>query len=160
VAAVDGVAAAGGLGLALSCDLVVASERASFQYAYFKTGLCGAESSTFMLPRRLGLGRALDLALLDPRLDAREAHRWGLVSLVVEGAFDEEVAALAERLASGPTAAYAQAKQLMNEAAGMGALGGHLDRELASLVRSADSPDFAEGLEAFFEKRAPRFTGE
>jgi 2-(1,2-epoxy-1,2-dihydrophenyl)acetyl-CoA isomerase len=160
VAAVDGMAAAGGLGLALSCDLVVASERSTFEYAYFKTGLSGAEGTTFLLPRLLGLGRALDFALLNPRLTAREAHAKGLVSLVVpDASFDAEVSALAARLASGPTGAYAANKRLMNEAATVDRMDRHLDRELDELGRVADGPDFAEGIAAFFEKREPRFRG-
>ncbi len=160
VAAVDGVAAAGGLGLAVCCDLVVASERARFEYAYFRTGLCGAESSTFLLPRLLGLRPALDLALLGRSLGAREARALGLVSAVhPTHFFDAEVDALAARLAAGPTGAYAEAKRLMNEAAGLDRLDVHLDRELEALGTRAGSDDFAEGLEAFFEKRPARFTG-
>jgi 2-(1,2-epoxy-1,2-dihydrophenyl)acetyl-CoA isomerase len=160
IAAVDGVAAAGGLGLAMACDLVVASERSVFEYAYFKTALCGAESSTFFLPKLVGLRRAMDLALLNPRLTARAAKDERLVSLVFPDAtFDDEVMALARRLASGPTASYAAAKRLMNEAMGVDRLDFHLDRELDALERSADSRDFAEGLDAFFGKRAPHFEG-
>jgi 2-(1,2-epoxy-1,2-dihydrophenyl)acetyl-CoA isomerase len=160
IAAVDGAAAAGGLGLALSCDLVVASERSTFEYAYFKTGLSGAEGTTFMLPRVLGLGRALDLAFLGGRLTAREALSSGLISAVHEdGAFEDEVMRLAERLARGPSSAYAAAKRLMNEAATVERFDRHLDRELDELVRVADGADFAEGLAAFFEKRETRFRG-
>jgi 2-(1,2-epoxy-1,2-dihydrophenyl)acetyl-CoA isomerase len=160
IAAVDGAAGAGGLGLALACDVVVASERATFEYAYFKTGLSGAESSTFFLPKLVGLRRAMDLALLNPRLDARRALDMALVSAVFsDDAFATEVSRLAERLAHGPTAAYAAAKRLMNEAAGVDRLDHHLDRELTELARVADGPDFAEGITAFFEKRAPRFRG-
>jgi 2-(1,2-epoxy-1,2-dihydrophenyl)acetyl-CoA isomerase len=160
IAAVDGMAAAGGLGLALACDVVAASERASFEYAYFKTALSGAESSTFMLPKLVGLRRALDLAFMNPRLSAKEAHAMGMVSVVYPDAtFDADTADLARRLARGPTASYASAKQLLNEAAGVDRLDYHLDRELALLVRSADSHDFTEGIQAFFEKRAPRFEG-
>ena len=71
IAAVDGVAAAGGFGLAMACDLVLASQRASFEWAYVKTGLTGAESSTFFLPELIGLRRAMELVLLNPRLDCR-----------------------------------------------------------------------------------------
>ncbi|MBK7862606.1 MAG: enoyl-CoA hydratase/isomerase family protein [Archangiaceae bacterium] len=161
IAAVDGVAAAGGMGLAMCCDLVVASQRATFEYAYFKTGLCGAESSTFFLPKLVGLRRAMDLALLNPRLTAAEAKELGLVSLVLPDAdFEPQLLALAQRLADGPTAAYAAAKRLMNEAAGVDRLDFHLDRELEALAHSADSADFAEGLAAFFGKRAPVFGGK
>ncbi|HUH12873.1 MAG TPA: enoyl-CoA hydratase-related protein [Longimicrobiales bacterium] len=160
VAAVDGMAAAGGFGLAMACDLVVASERASFEWAYGRTGLSGAESSTFLLPRLLGLRRALELVLLNPRLDARRAHEMGLVTAVfpVE-TFDHEVMALARRLAEGPTGAYAAAKALLNEAVGVDRLDFHLDRELQQLARVADGADFAEGLQAFLEKRPARFGG-
>lgn len=160
VAAVDGVAAAGGLGLAMACDLVVASERSSFEWAYAKTALCGAESSTFFLPRLVGFRRAMGLALTNPRLDARTAREWGLVNEVYPDArFDEEVLALGRRLAALPTRSIAMTKALMNQAAGVDRLDWHLDQELESLARSADSADFAEGIEAFFGKRPPRFQG-
>ncbi|MGM0575383.1 MAG: enoyl-CoA hydratase/isomerase family protein [Myxococcota bacterium] len=160
IAAVDGMAAAGGLGLALCCDLVVASERSTFEYAYFKTGLSGAESTTWFLPRLVGLRRALDLAFLNPRLEADQALAMGLVSTVYATEdFDDEVTRLARRLADGPTAAYAEAKRLMDEAAWGERMDVHLDRELDALVRVADGPDFAEGLRAFFAREAPSFQG-
>src|SRR6266545_6737332 len=73
IAAVDGMAAAGGFGIAMACDLVLASDRATFEWAYHKTSLTGAESSTFFLPRLIGLRRSMELVLLNPRLDARAA---------------------------------------------------------------------------------------
>jgi 2-(1,2-epoxy-1,2-dihydrophenyl)acetyl-CoA isomerase len=154
VAAVEGVAAAGGLGLALCCDLVVASERASFEWAYGKTGLSGAESATFLLPRLIGLRGALDLALLSPRLDARAALARGLVSCVF-GAdeFEAELRELSDRLAASPTAAIARQKRLLNRAAGMEGLDAHLDAEVEALVASADSEAFEELLEGFFAAR-------
>ena len=160
VAAVDGVAAAGGFGLAMCCDLVVASDRSSFEWAYGKTALTGAESSTFFLPRLIGLRRAMTLVLLNPRLDARQALEMGLISAVYPTAtFDAEVRALAERLAGGPTQAYAMAKQLLNQAAGVDRLDFHLDQELEALSRIAEGADFAAGLEGFFAKQPPRFSG-
>ena len=159
IAAVDGACAAGGLGLAMACDLVFASERATFEWAYAKTGLCGAESSTFFVPRLVGLRFAAEMLLLNPRLDAGAARSAGLVNGVLpEAGFDIEVEAIARRLAAGPTAAYAAAKQLFNEAMGVDRLDHHLDRELEALVRSADSPEFSEGLDAFFARRAARFS--
>src|SRR6266545_4891011 len=83
IAAVDGIAAAGGFGIAMSCDLVLASSRASFEWAYSKTGLTGAESTTFLLPRLVGLRRAMELMLLNPRLGAHQAADMGLVTAVV-----------------------------------------------------------------------------
>jgi 2-(1,2-epoxy-1,2-dihydrophenyl)acetyl-CoA isomerase len=138
----------------------VASDRASFEWAYPRTGLSGAESSTFLLPRLVGLRRAMELVLLSPRLPAAEALTVGLVNRVVpvEG-FDAEVAALASRLAAGPTRAFAVAKGLLNRAAGMDRLDWHLDQELAELQRVADGPDFAAGLDAFFAKEPPAFAG-
>ena len=158
VAAVDGIAAAGGFGLAMSCDLVVASERAAFEWAYSKTGLTGAESSTFLLPRLIGLRRSFELLLLNPRVDAARALEIGLITAVVPAAaFDDEVQRIARQLASGPTEAFGIAKELLNQAAGMDRLDVHLDRELEQLARIADGSDFAEGIDAFFGKRAPRF---
>lgn len=160
VAAVDGAAAAGGLGIAMACDLVLASERATFEWAYFKTGLTGAESTTFFLPRLVGFRKAMELALLGARLDAGQALELGLVNRVfpVEG-FDDEVLAVARTLAALPTGAVAVAKGLLNQAAGIDRLDVHLDQELVQLARIADGADFAEGLAAFFDRRPPRFEG-
>jgi 2-(1,2-epoxy-1,2-dihydrophenyl)acetyl-CoA isomerase len=161
VAAVDGVAAAGGFGIAMACDLVYASERASFEWAYGKTGLTGAESSTFFLPRLLGLRRAMELVLTNPRLDAATAREWGLVNGVFPTVrFDEEVLAIARRVAAGPSEALAIAKSLVNQAAGVDRLDWHLDRELEHLAKIADGEDFAEGLASFFDKRPAVFEGK
>jgi 2-(1,2-epoxy-1,2-dihydrophenyl)acetyl-CoA isomerase len=161
VAAVDGVAAAGGFGIAMACDLVYASDRASFEWAYGKTGLTGAESSTFFLPRLVGLRRAMELVLLNPRIDAARALELGLVNAVFPSdRFDTEVLAVARKLAEGPTEALAVAKNLINQAAGVDRLDHHLDRELESLARIADGADFAEGLESFFQRRPARFGGQ
>jgi len=142
----------------MACDLVVCSTRARFEWAYAKTGLTGAESATFLLPRLLGLRRALDVVLLNPRLTAEEGRTLGLVSAVHPAeCFDAEVEALTRRLAAGPPGAFAKTKALLNAAAGMERLDQHLDRELEELVRAADGPEFAEGLDAFLEKRTPRF---
>lgn len=159
IAAVDGPAAAGGFGLAMSCDVVLASERAWFEWAYAKTGLTGAESSTFFLPRLVGFRRAMDMLFLNPRLDARKAQEWGLVSEVfATETFDDDVMRIAQQVAAGPTEALAIAKDLMNQSAGVDRLDYHLDREIDQLARIADGANFAEGLAAFFEKRAPQFS--
>lgn len=161
IAAVEGIAAAGGLGLAMCCDLVFAAETAHFEWAYGRTGLTGAESSTFFLPRLVGMRKALEMVFLNPRMTATEAKDAGLVTGVIPAAdFAQDVAAIAFRIAAGPTAAFAETKALLNESMGAGALDVHLDRELAALARIADGPDFAEGIESFFAKRAPSFTGK
>jgi len=159
IAAVDGIAAAGGLGLAMACDLVVASDRSSFEWAYSRTGLTGAESSTFLLPRLIGLRRALELVLLNPRLTAADAQRLGLVTAVYAGdEFEARVSELAAQLAAGPTRAFGVAKGLLNLAAGVDRLDYHLDQELENLARSADGAEFKEGIAAFFEKREAHFS--
>ena len=158
IAAVDGIAAAGGFGLAMSCDLVFASPRAAFEWAYSRTGLTGAESSTFLLPRLVGLRRALGLLLLNPRLDPAHALEMGLINgILPQDRFDDEVVGVARRNAAGPAHAFGVAKSLMNQAAGIDRLDHHLDRELEQLARSAEGPEFAEGLDAFFGRREPHF---
>lgn len=160
IAAVDGIAAAGGFGLAMSCDLVIASSRATFEWAYGKTGLTGAESSTFLLPRLIGLRRCMELMLLNPRIGAEQAVAMGLATRVLPAdGFDAAVLDLAQGLAAGPTRAFGTAKALINQAAGVDRLDFHLDQELQHLARSADGEEFAEGLRAFFEKRPANFTG-
>jgi 2-(1,2-epoxy-1,2-dihydrophenyl)acetyl-CoA isomerase len=158
IASVDGVAAAGGFGIAMACDLVVASTRASFEWAYAKTGLTGAESSTFLLPRLVGWRRAMEMALLNPRLAADQALSYGLITSVVDpDALEAETMAMAARLADGPRHAFAMAKELLNQSAGFDQLDAHLDRELQELARAADGAEVSEGIAAFFGKRAPRF---
>jgi len=145
----------------MSCDLVVASERAWFEWAYFKTGLTGAESSTFFLPRLVGLRKALELVLLNPRLSARDALEWGLINRVFSNdSIDLEALKIAAALADAPTTAVGVAKSLLNQAAGMERLDVHLDAELTELTRIADGPNFAEGLSAFFDKRKAEFGSE
>ena len=158
IAAVDGIAAAGGFGLAMSCDLVLVTSRSTFEWAYSRTGLTGAESSTFLLPRLIGLRRALELVLLNPRLDAARALELGLITAVYPvDTFEADVLAVARKVAEGPVGAYGVAKALLNQAAGVDRLDYHLDQELASLARSADGGEFAEGISAFLGKREPRF---
>jgi len=161
IAAVDGVAAAGGLGIAMCCDLVFASDRSVFEWAYGKTALTGAESTTFFLPKLVGLRQALGLALLNPRLGAAAAQRIGLINEVFATAgFEEKVREIAHRLAEGPTRSFAITKALMNQAAGFDRIDFHLDQELENLARIADSEDFSEGIGAFFAKRSPTFRGK
>ena len=158
IAAVDGIAAAGGFGLAMSCDLVLAADRACFEWAYSKTGLTGAESSTFLLPRMIGLRRALELMLLNPRLTADRALELGLITSVTPATgLHAEVMAVARKLAAGPTDAFGIAKSLLNQAAVIDRLDYHLDQELQHLARCADCPEFQEGIRAFFEKRVAVF---
>jgi 2-(1,2-epoxy-1,2-dihydrophenyl)acetyl-CoA isomerase len=158
IAAVDGPAAAGGFGLAMSCDLVLASTRAWFEWAYLKTGLTGAESSTFFLPRLVGFHKAMELVLLSPRLEAADALELGLINEVHPVAsLNARALELAAELASRPTEAVGVAKKLLNRAVGMDRIDVHLDAELDELARIADGDNFAEGIAAFFEKRPAEF---
>jgi 2-(1,2-epoxy-1,2-dihydrophenyl)acetyl-CoA isomerase len=160
IAAVDGMAAAGGLALAMACDLVFASSRASFEWAYGRTGLSGAESITFFLPRIVGYRKAMELALLNPRLSAEAALAAGLINGVFPfERFDEHVGAVAQLLAEGPTAAFAATKRLMNQSLDVDRLDAHLDVEIDELARSADTRDFGAALAAFLEKRPAVFEG-
>ena len=141
IAAVDGVAAAGGFGLAMACDLVVASDRSTFEWAYAKTGLTGAESSTFFLPKLIGLRRAMQFVLLNPRLDAQAALECGFLTAVSSGRrVREPVRTIARELAAGPTEALGIAKQLINQAAGVDRLDHHLDQELEQLAAHRRRP--------------------
>ncbi len=159
VAGVNGVAAAGGFGLAMCCDLVYASESAWFEWAYFRTGLSGAESTTFFLPRLVGSRKAKELMLLSPRLTAQEALELGLVNGVFpEADFEHRILKITRELATGPTRAFGLAKQLMAQSV-PGYLEEHLNQELRALVHSADTEDFHRGLKAFLEKERPEFRG-
>jgi 2-(1,2-epoxy-1,2-dihydrophenyl)acetyl-CoA isomerase len=157
VAAVRGAAAGAGLGLACSADIVLASTTARFVSAYTKIGLTPDGSTSWWLPRLIGLRRALELTLTNRMLDADEAVAWGLATRVVDdGRLDEEAEALATELASGPTSAYAGARRLLRDSLGRG-LDEQMGAEQETLVSSASHSDAREGIAAFLEKRAPRF---
>ncbi|MSP67222.1 MAG: enoyl-CoA hydratase [Alphaproteobacteria bacterium] len=159
IAAVHGAVAGGGLGLAMACDLVIAARSAVFTVAYTQIGASPDGSTSYLLPRLVGLRVALGLSFLNDRVDAETALRLGLVSRVVETAeLERESTALAARLAEGPTAAFARTKALLNAAVG-GDLDAHLAREAEAITASAASADFREGVTAFRDKRKPRFRG-
>lgn len=159
IAAVNGAAAGGGLSIALSADLVVAAAGASFTFAYVRVGAPGDCGGTWMLPRLLGLRRALGFALLGRGMTASEALLAGLITEIVP---DEELesatAAMAARIAAGPPLAQAELKRLMRRASETG-YAEQLDAEAAAFERCAGTADFAEALDAFFDKRPPVFTG-
>jgi 2-(1,2-epoxy-1,2-dihydrophenyl)acetyl-CoA isomerase len=157
IAAVNGVAAGAGLSIACACDIVVVAESARFTVAYTRAGLTPHGSATYFLPRRIGMGRALDLTLTNRTFSAREALEWGLASRVAPDAdLMAEAEALAAQLANGATEALGAAKMLLY-AGWMAPLAEQLDREGETIVRMANSPDGREGVTAFVEKRTPRF---
>jgi 2-(1,2-epoxy-1,2-dihydrophenyl)acetyl-CoA isomerase len=159
VACVNGVAAGAGLSLALACDLRLASSAATFALAFTGIGLIPDAGSTWHLPRIVGLGPALELALLGERVDAGDALRLGLVSRVWPAeTFADEAAATVARLAAGATGAYGLTKRLLRENLGRD-LPDALDAEAAAQAKAGASADHREGVAAFLAKRPPTFSG-
>jgi 2-(1,2-epoxy-1,2-dihydrophenyl)acetyl-CoA isomerase len=159
LAAVNGVAAGGGMGLALACDLRIVSDKAKFRQAFTGAGLVPDTGWSVFAPLVVGLSKASELAFLDPVFDAQEAHRMGIANLVVEAdRFDEEVGNMARKLASGATLAFGEAKALLNRTV-MPALEALLEQERQAMVRAGKTRDANEGVQAFLEKRTPAYTG-
>jgi 2-(1,2-epoxy-1,2-dihydrophenyl)acetyl-CoA isomerase len=156
IAAVKGSAAGAGLGLVLASDLAIAGRSAKFTPAYTGVGLTPDAGCTFLLPRAVGYKRAMELFLTNRVLSAEEALDWGLVNQVVDDdKVDETAAALALRLASGPTGAYGGVKRLLGEAEP--GLESQLGRESRSIAGRGAGSEGREGIAAFLEKRPPRF---
>jgi len=159
IMAVNGTAAGAGMSLAVAGDLAVASDSAKFTMAYTAAGLSPDGSSTFFLPRIIGLRRTQELMLTNRRLSAQEALDWGLVNQVVPA--DEVGAAaleLARSLAAGPTRSFGVVKKLLAQSFDA-SLETQMEHEASGIAGSAKTPDGQEGIEAFVEKRAPKFTG-
>lgn len=158
IAAVNGVAAGGGASLALLADLVVAARSATFVQVFGpQLGLVPDLGSTWTVPRLVGRARALGLMLLGDRLDAATAAQWGLIwAMVEDDQLQPTVAALAARLAAGPTPALAEIRRLVDASPGH-ALAEQLELEREVQVRLGDRPELQEGVRAFREKRRPRF---
>jgi len=160
VAALNGVAAGGGLGLALACDFRVASPKVSLYTAFLGIGASPDSSSSFFLPRFVGMGRATELFLRNKPVSAEEALSLGLVNAVVPAEkVMEESLALAKELAQGPTGAFGRTKQLLNRSFSS-SLPDHLHNEARLITISGLTADFAEGTGAFIAKRKPTFTGK
>lgn len=160
IAAVHGAVAGGSMSLALACDLAVAAEGTVFNLAYSRIGASCDINGSWALPRVVGLRKAMEIALLSDRIDAAEALRLGLVNRVVPAAqLREEATVLAKRLAAGPTAAYGRIKRLLRESLDRD-LGAQLDAEFEAFVAGTRTRDFAEGLQAFLDKREAQFEGK
>ncbi|MBL8519748.1 MAG: enoyl-CoA hydratase/isomerase family protein [Betaproteobacteria bacterium] len=159
IAKVHGAAAGAGFSLVLACDFAIASTNATFTSAYTRIGTSPDGGSTYFLPRLVGMKKAAELIMLSDTLTAEAALANGLINRVVAAeALDTEAQALAERLALGPTAAYAQAKQLLNRAFDR-PIRAHLDEEIARFAECTRTADFREGVTAFVGKRAAEFKG-
>lgn len=160
LAAINGVTAGAGLGLALACDLRAASDKATFHEAFIKVGLAPDTGTSFWLTRILGLAKAMEIVMLGEPMDSSTALRLGIVNWVFpEEKFYEEVTKIAERLATGPTKAIALSKKALNRAIVVD-LDSALEYEAYIQEIAGRTRDHIEGVRAFFEKRQPDFKGE
>jgi len=160
VAAVDGVAAGIGSDLALACDVRLASERAVFTEIFAQVGLIPDGGGTYTLPRLVGAGRALEMAMTGRKVPAEQALAWGLVTEVypAEG-FEEAVQSYAEELATKAPLSVAHCKQMMRQSWQVATFAEVLAKEAAIQKELFGSQDFIEGVMAFLEKRPPAFKG-
>ena len=159
LAAVNGVAAGAGANIALACDIVVASESASFIQAFSKIGLIPDSAGTFFLPRLIGFQKASALMMLGDKISAQDAFNMGMIYKFFPVAFfEEEVQKMAVTLSEMPTHALALTKQLLNRS-----MINNLEQQLAlesdMQINASDSGDYREGVAAFIEKRKPDFKG-
>jgi 2-(1,2-epoxy-1,2-dihydrophenyl)acetyl-CoA isomerase len=159
IAAVNGIAAGAGANLALSCDITLAARSSSFVQSFVKIGLIPDTGGTALLPQRVGMARALGLAITGDKLSAEQALQWGLIWQVVDDAqLPDAARELATRLAQQPTRAIASIKRAMRASA-TNSLDQQLDLERDLQRELGASHDYAEGVAAFIEKRAARFEG-
>jgi len=159
IAAVNGVAAGAGANIALACDIVVAKESAAFIQAFSKIGLVPDSGGTYFLPRLVGMQRASALMMLGDKVSAADAVQMGMIyKSFADEAFDQEVAALARKLAAMPTKGLAYTKHLLNSTFGND-VAQQLRAEGDYQLRAGHTADYREGVAAFMEKRQPTFTG-
>lgn len=159
IAAVNGTAAGAGANLALICDIVIAAENASFIQAFTRIGLIPDAGGTWVLPRMIGMQRAMGAALFADKISASQAAQWGMIwEAVPEAEFEGTWRERAEHLATGPTEAYRKIKKVMQASAG-NSLEEQLLLEGQLQGDCGRTRDFKEGVLAFLEKRPARFEG-
>jgi len=159
LASVSGIAAGAGANLALACDIVLAARSASFVQAFAKIGLVPDSGGSWLLPQRIGMARALGLALLADKLPAERAEQWGLIwKCVDDDALADETAQLARHLAAQPTKALGMIKKALRAAVNND-FDTQLDLERDMQRELGQSHDYAEGVNAFLQKRLPQFAG-
>lgn len=159
IASVQGYAAGYGMSLAMACDLTICADDARFALAYVRIGTSPDGTGTYMLPRIVGLKKAMEFALLGDDCDAQAAASFGLVNFVVPRAeLEAETLKLARRLASGPTHALANVKRLIHASLDT-AYEAQLQQEAEAFASNVATEDFREGVSAFAEKRKPKFKG-
>jgi len=159
VAAVNGIAAGAGCNVALACDIVLAARSATFVQSFARIGLVPDSGGTWLLPRLVGQARARGLALLAEPLPADKAEAWGLIWRAVDdAALMAEAEKLCAHFASAPTFGLGLIKRAL-DAAEDNSLSAQLDLERDLQRQAGASPDYQEGIRAFFEKRKPVFTG-
>ena len=160
VAAINGVAAGAGFSLMLGCDLRVAASSARFMMAYANIGATADGGSTYLLPRLVGSGRAMEIYLASQPISAQAALEMGLVNQVVDDeALQSHAMETAVRLAQGPTVAYGRVKALFDQSWDKD-IAAQLDAETKGIADSALTADFQEGIKAFAERRQARFQGK
>jgi 2-(1,2-epoxy-1,2-dihydrophenyl)acetyl-CoA isomerase len=160
IAAIHGVAAGISLNIALACDLRIAADNARFIVAFARIGLVPDAGGAYFLPRLVGLAKALEMALLADEVSAVEAERLGLINRCVPLAeFEDETRALAQRLAVGPTRAYGYIKELIYSALDLDLPAVH-DLESKFQKAALETEDHREGVNAFLQKRRPKYSGQ
>ena len=158
IIAVNGMAAGAGFSIAITGDFVIAAASAKFTMAYTAAGLSPDGSSTYYLPRLIGMRKTIDLMITNRRLSAQEAENWGLINQVVPDEDLQDTAlALAQKLANGPTDAFGVVKKLLL-CSFDNSLETQMELEGRAISACADSPNGQEGIRAFLEKRKPKFS--